>query len=444
MAARDVAAGLIDRVLGGRQTLDEALSAENGTGRLAALDQRDRAFARLIAATVLRRLGSLGAVLGRFIERPLPEEARRAKTILLMGAAQILLLETPPHAAINLAVEQLRRDRTAHRYAKLGNAVLRRVANEGAAILASLDTTAADIPDWIFARWSTVYGPELARQISAASLVEAPLDLTLKSRVGAPEWAARLGGKLLATGSVRLAEHGRVEDLPGYTDGAWWVQNAAAALPQKLLGDVAGRNVADLCAAPGGKTAALAAAGARVFAVDASAKRLERLRANIERLGLADHVVTIVADIGSWTPHETFDLALLDAPCTATGTIRRHPDLLHLKRPEDISRLANLQALLLAKAAAALNAGGRLVYCTCSLEPEEGPDQIERFLAAHRAFARESISAGEARDAGIDPAWLTPAGDLRTLPFHLPRIADGALCEGGMDGFYAARLVRRH
>lgn len=443
LAARDIAAGLIDRVLARRQTLDEALSAEDATGRLAALDQRDRAFTRLIAATVLRRLGSLSAVLTRFIERPLPDEARRAKTILLLGAAQILLLATPPHAAINLAVEQMRRDRASHRYAKLGNAVLRRVANEGPVILASLDATVVDIPDWIFARWSAAYGDDGARQIAAASLAEAPLDLTLKAPDSAVDWAERLGGRLLATGSVRLADHGRIEDLPGYAEGAWWVQDAAAALPQRLLGDVAGRTVADLCAAPGGKTAALAAAGACVVAVDASAKRLERLRANITRLGLAGQVETVVADIGAWTPPALFDLILLDAPCTATGTIRRHPDLLHLKRPDDIARLAGLQALLLAKAAAALNEGGRLVYCTCSLEPEEGADQIERFLAGHPTFAREPIRPQEARDAGMDPAWLSPIGDLRTLPCHAPRAPDGAPVDGGMDGFYAARLVRR-
>lgn len=436
LAARQLAVSLVEGVLRKRQSLDDVLTAEETAGRSTALATRDRAFARLIAATVLRRHASLEAVLSRFIERPLPEDAARARTILALGAAQILLLQTPAHAAINLAVEQCRRDRTAHRFAKLTNAVLRRVAADGAAILASLDWPIVDIPPWIFARWATAYGNDHARRIAAASLVEAPLDLSLKEPHLAADWAARLGGAALATGSVRLREHARVEELPGYTEGAWWVQDAAAALPHRLLGDVQTKSVADLCAAPGGKTAALAAAGAHVTAVDASSKRLARLTTNMQRLGLAGSVETVSADLLTWSPPSHFDAVLLDAPCTATGTIRRHPDILHLKRPEDITRLAALQAALLAKAAGLVKSGGLLVFCTCSLEPEEGPAVIEQFLIRHPEFQRRPIGAG---DSSLS-AFATPDGDLRTFPSQHP--ADDPEL-GGMDGFYAARLQRR-
>lgn len=440
LEARQSAASLIERVLRKRQSLEEALAAEDVSSRLADQEARDRAFTRLIAATVLRRHGSLAAVLARFLERPLPAEAARAHTILLMGAAQILLLGTPAHAAINLAVEQCRRDRTAHRFAKLANAVLRRVAEQGPAILASLDWPAVDIPPWIFARWTSTYGAALAKEIAAASLAEAPLDLTLMQPGAehAAEWAVRLaahGANPLSTGSLRLGEHGRIEDLPGYTEGAWWVQDAAATLPHRLLGDVRGQRVADLCAAPGGKTAALAAAGARVTAIDASAKRLMRLTTNMQRLGLTGAVETIAADVREFAPPAPFDAVLLDAPCTATGTIRRHPDLLHLKRPEDIARLADLQAALLTAAATLVKPGGLLVFCTCSLEPEEGPEQIDRFLAANPAFKRQPLTPGE---AAISQTWITPQGDLRTLPCHTP---EDDPARRGMDGFYAARLI---
>ncbi len=435
LEARQLAARLVDGVLARGHALEDVLESEDGTGRYAALEPRDRAFARLVAATVLRRHGSLSAVLAKFLERPLPKDGQRAQTILLSGAAQILLLETPAHAAINLAVEQCRHDVHAGRYAKLANAVLRRVATDGPAIIGALDRPRIDIPKWMWARWVAAYGEKLTNQIAAASLAEAPLDISANSE---PEhWASQLGGKLLATGSIRLAEHGRIEDLPGFVEGAWWVQDAAAALPARLLGNVAGRHIADLCAAPGGKTAALASAGARVTAVDVSANRLARLSANMQRLGLTDRVDTVTTDILTWNPPTRFDAVLLDAPCTATGTIRRHPDIVHLKRPEDLQRLAKLQAAMINKAAELVTPGGTLVYCTCSLEPEEGPHQIERFLASNPQFARKAVIADEI-DSKAD--WISPSGDLRTLPCHWP---SGEAVDGGMDGFFAARLVRR-
>jgi 16S rRNA (cytosine967-C5)-methyltransferase len=281
-------------------------------------------------------------------------------------------------------------------------------------------------------RWVSAYGAETGIEIARASLAEAALDLTPKS--DAQAWAARLGGHLLATGTVRLADAGRVEELPGYDEGGWWVQDAAAALPSRLVAVTPGLEIADLCAAPGGKSASLAARGARVWAVDVSAQRLERLAANMARLGLADRVTPVVADVLSWQPDRRFDAVLLDAPCLSTGTIRRHPDILHLKRPSDLATLVALQSRLLDRAAALVEPGGMLVYCTCSLEPEEGEQQIAGLLSRRPDIARVPITPGE---AGIDDGWITADGDLRTLPHHLPN-ADPRLA--GMDGFYAARL----
>lgn len=435
LAARRLAVELIEAVLISGRSMDDALDTAGRAPGLANLDPRDRGFARLIAATVLRRLGSLDAVLTRFLERPLPSTARRAGLILLTGAAQILMLGTPAHAAINLAVEQCRRDPKANRFDKLTNAVLRKVAATGPEVLAAVDTPRVDIPDWIWDRWTTAYGEDRARLIAAASLIEAPLDISVKSDVEG--WAAKLGGRAIGPASVRLGEHGRVEDLPGYGEGAWWVQDFAAGLPARLLGDVRGLDVADLCAAPGGKSAALAIAGAMVTAVDISSLRLERLQINMARLGLSDRVQPVSANIEKWVPGRLFDAVLLDAPCTATGTIRRHPDILHLKRPGDAGRLAALQTTLIERASLLVKHGGQLIYCVCSLETEEGPAIVEGFLANHPDWIRRAIVPQE---VGADPSWITPLGDLRTLPCFQPGPADTS---GGMDGFYAARLERR-
>lgn len=414
----------------GHRSLDEALPKELESSPLA---PRDRALARLIAATVLRRLGELEAVLTSFLEKPLPERQGALWPILLCGAAQLLFLATPPHAAVGLAVEQARLDRLARRYDRLVNALLRRVAREGQESLQGSDALRLNIPAWLLERWSKSYGETAARQIAQASLTEAPLDVTVKAE---PEqWAQRLGGIVLPTGSVRLAAGGRIEDLPGYAEGAWWVQDAAAALPARLLGSVAGRAVADLCAAPGGKTAQLAAAGAAVTAVDLSGSRLARLGANLKRLQLEAELIE--ADATSWEPGRRFDAVLLDAPCTSTGAIRRHPDILRLKRSADVAKLAELQALLLDNAVRLLQPGGTLVYCTCSLEPEEAAEQVSRVLAREPQLARVPIASGE---CGIPAGWLTLKGDLRTLPFYLPQERKEL---SGIDGFYAARLIRR-
>ena len=367
--------------------------------------------------------------MAHFRAKQLPKKCGTLREILLSAAAQLLFLATPPHAAISLAVDLCKADGGARRFAGLANAVLRRVASEGPALLAAQDAAVINTPDWLWQRWVGAYGDEKARAIAQSHLAEAPLDLTVKS--DAAEWASRLGGHLLPSGSIRLLEsHGPIEALPGYHDGAWWVQDAAAALPARLLGDVSGLRIADLCAAPGGKTAQLAAAGARVTAVEVSQDRLPRLQQNLERLHLQAELITADAEV--WRPAQPFDAVLLDAPCTATGTIRRHPDIPWLKRATDIAPLAATQHRLLANAARMVRPGGKLVYCTCSLEPEEGIDQIARFLGQSPSWRIAPIDPSE---IGADPAWITPEGCLRTLPCHA--------FEGfpGLDGFFAARLL---
>lgn len=429
LPARDVAVSALFTVLVEKRPFDDAFAKAAATRNLA---PRDRAFARLIATTVLRNRGSLQAVLKTYLEKPLPEHLGRLEQILLAAAAQLLLLQTPPHAAISLAVDQCRGDRNGRRFANLVNAVLRRLSESGSGRLASLDNVMLTFPEWLVERWSRAYGVAEARQIARASLSEPPLDITVKSEPN--EWAQRLNAIVLPTGSLRCSHVGRIEELDGYADGTWWVQDAAAALPVKLLGDVAGLSALDLCAAPGGKTAQLAAGGARVVAVDKSAGRLARLQENLQRLGLSAEVVT--ADAQSFCSETLFDVVLLDAPCTSTGTIRRHPDILYLKRPEDVAALAGLQAKLLRQAAGFVKPGGRLLYCTCSLEPEEGEEQIAAFLKEHPAFRRRPVELDE---TVIPMLWRTADGDLRTLPSYLSQLPEGFR---GLDGFYAAILVK--
>jgi 16S rRNA (cytosine967-C5)-methyltransferase len=309
--------------------------------------------------------------------------------------------------------------------------VLRRVTRAGTQLLSTVDSATLDTPQWLLARWENNYGTTTAQAIAVANSHEPALDLTVKND---PEhWANVLGGRVLPTGSVRAIVRGPISQLPGYADGAWWIQDAAAALPAKLLGDVRGLAVADLCAAPGGKTAQLAAAGARVVAVDRAPERLERLRQNLTRLLLTAEMVA--ADVTEWQAGP-FDAVLLDAPCSSTGTIRRHPDIPWLKRAADIPALAALQRRLVARAVQLTKPGGVLVYCSCSLEPEEGIEIVHDLLSHTPNLVRRPISADEVHSHS---EWLTADGDLRTLPCHLP---DPDSRMAGLDGFYAARLQR--
>ncbi len=433
LAARRIATDILDGVLRRRQPLDELLAGKAAHPGIATLADRDRALMRRLAATVLRRLGTLRHLLGTFLERGFPPDAPRCETVLLVGAAQILWLDVPDHAAVDLSVRLAQGDRRAGRYAGLVNAVLRRVAQNRDALLA--DDTPRDTPDWLLARWSAAYGAETAAAIAKANGHEPALDVTVKADPAA--WAEHLHGRVLPTGTVRTLVQGSIALLPGFQEGAWWVQDAAAAIPSRLLGDLRGRSVADLCAAPGGKTAQLANAGAHVTALDRSPARLARLRDNLKRLSL--EAETVAADALEWQPDSAdggaFDAVLLDAPCSSTGTVRRHPDIPWLKSEADITALTSLQQRLLDKAVALTKAGGTLVYCVCSLEPEEGERQVEALLAREPRLRRQPISAAEVAGCG---ELVTAAGDLRTLP-HLWSDPDPRWA--GLDGFYAARLT---
>lgn len=431
LPARRAAVELLSAVFDKKQALDDILGRSLATGSMFNLSPRDRALARAIVAASLRRRGQIDVVLTAFLERGFPDKAGTLYPILLSGAAQLIFLKTPPHAAIDLAVRLAQYDPRAKRYDKLVNAVLRRVAKEGDAIAASLDAPRVNTPDWLWNRWVTYYGEDRAHAIAAANLIEPPLDLTVTSD---PErWADTLAGRVLPTGSVRLLPKGRIEALAGYDDGAWFVQDAAASLPAHLLGDVAGKRVADLCAAPGGKTAQLALAGAAVTAIDISKTRLKTLAANLARLGLSAE--TVVADATRYEPDEKFDAVLLDAPCSSTGTIRRHPDIPYLKSAKDIEALTELQSKLLDNAVRLLKPGGRLVYSTCSLEPEEGEAQIANLMVRNNAVKLDALNPADVFGMA---EWTSPSGCLRTFPYQLDL---GTPEWSGMDGFFAARLL---
>ena len=433
LAARRIAADVLDGVLHKHRTLDEQLDGAAAHPGLKTLADRDRALMRRLVATILRRLGTLGHLLSKLLDRGVPTDAPRAQSALLIGAAQILWMDVPDHAAVDLSVRLVQSDRRAAKYAGLVNAVLRRCAREGAAIVDEVKSDMLDLPPWLIKRWIAQYGEATAKAMALALSYEPSLDLTVKSE--AEQWATRLHGEALPTGTVRTLLQGSVTMLPGFSEGEWWVQDAAAALPVRLFGDLAGKNIADLCAAPGGKTAQLAQAGAKVTALDRSPIRMARLRDNLARLTL--EAETVVADAVEWPGlADGFDGVLVDAPCTSTGTIRRHPDVAWLRQEADIAALSALQGRLLRKAASLLKSGGTLVYCTCSLEPEEGEAAIAALLADEPALRRAPIKAEDV--AGLSDL-VTPEGDLRTLPSHLPH-ADPRLA--GLDGFYAARLVK--
>jgi 16S rRNA (cytosine967-C5)-methyltransferase len=432
LAARIAAAQILADTLMAGRPLEERFSGENAHVRLNGLDARDRALTRSIATVSFRRLGTIRKALNRFLEKGLPKKSGSLEWTLIVAVAQILFLDAPDHAAVDLAVRAARAEAAAAPFAALVNGVLRNVARERQDILESSDALADDTPGWLAARWRANYGEATARAIALANRDEPTLDLSVKSD---PEgWARRLDGIVLPTGSVRLESHVPIPELEGYDQGEWWVQDAAAALPARLLRAAPGMRVVDLCAAPGGKSAEIAMTGARLTAVDRSAERLKRLAVNFERLNLEAEIA--VADALSFDA-PPFDAVLLDAPCLATGTIRRHPDVAWTKRIGDLAPLVALQTQLLDKAVALTRPGGLLVYCTCSLEPEEGEAHISALLRRNPDVRRLPIEANEI--GGLAES-LSPAGDLRTLPSHLhgstPRLS-------GLDGFFSARLQRR-
>lgn len=428
LPARLVALNLLGQILGSKKMLDIALESDSG---FASLPQRDRAFVRMLVTTILRRRGQLDDLIARALSKGEMPRPDTLKYILYIGICQILFMDVANHAAVDTAVELAAHQ---HMEGKKGfvNALLRRMTGEGRGWLAAQDPAALNIPPWLYAQWVADYGAVRAKDIALSSLEEAALDITVKKKGQRNDIAQRLDALVLPTGSLRRPHGGHVTDFSGFEEGEWWVQDASSALPATLLGDIEGKSVLDLCAAPGGKTMQLAAQGAKVVALDRSATRLKILSENIARVGLSAAVCVVVEDGTVWKPKELFDFILLDAPCTATGTIRRHPDLLSLKGEKDQAGLEGIQQRLLANIPNLLKVGGTLVYCTCSLQKAEGEGQIERFLNAHTNFGRLPIRREE---FGNIEGLVNAAGEVRILPYHLKDA-------GGMDGFFIARLKR--
>lgn len=421
VAARQAALTALTAVLDDEKPLDVAWR----TAKLFALDPRDAGFARLLVLTALRRLGSLDAVIDRFVQKRPVRRNMLAIHIIRLAAAELLVLKGAAHAAVDSAVRLAKAHPDSKRLSGMVNAVCRRITREGMEFFNAIEPGKTDTPAWLWMRLVHDYGEDTAQAIAAAHRAGAPLDFSAK----AGDWAERLNARVLPNGSLRLGNAGSVEALEGYGEGAWWAQDAAAALPVAMLGDVTGKRVLDLCAAPGGKTMQLAAAGAQVTALDLSEMRAKRLHENLARTGLAAEV--IVADALEWEPDMPFDAVLLDAPCSATGTIRRHPDLPYLKSGKELTALVPLQDALLDRAFGWLAEGGMLVYAVCSLLPAEGHKRVAAFLERTPEAALVPLTQGD----GIGENMIVE-GALRTLPCHWAE-------EGGMDGFYAARVTRR-
>ena len=430
---RAISCDILDAVLDRGAPLDITLGEHKG---LAALDPRDRAQVRRIIGATLRRLGEIDAIIKARLDRPISSRHTRIRNILRIGVAELVFLETPPHAAVDAAV----RVATQHRKGALKglvNAILRRLDRDqktDTPITDPANPGEANTPNWLFHRWNANFGLETAEAIAAAHLHEAPLDISLSVKADPAEWAAKLEAEILPGGTLRRSGGGRISDLPGFNEGTWWIQDAAAALPVRMLGDVTGQSVIDLCAAPGGKALQLADAGAQVTAVDISNARLGQLQENLGRTGF--NIDMVNADGTQWRPDTPADAVLLDAPCSATGTIRRHPDIPRRRRSKDIEAVTGLQQRLLAAAVDMVRPGGVINYAVCSLEPEEGADQITALCKAGAPVRIDPIDPATRPELeGLAPSAIAPDGMLRTLPCHWHE-------RGGMDGFFAARLVR--
>jgi 16S rRNA (cytosine967-C5)-methyltransferase len=415
--ARAAALAIVESALASRSGLDEALSRPPFTR----LEPRERGHARALAMMTLRHLGEIDHALAAKLQKPPPEAVM---ALLRIGACQLFYMEAPDFAAVDTSVELAGADKGARPFKGLINAVLRGLARDGMP-----DQDPARLaPDWLLSRWKAAFGPEAALKIATLIAHEPSTDLSFKDPTAAQALAEGLEARPVAGGSWRTDKRGALTEWPGFDDGAWWVQDAAAAVPARLLHAQPGESALDLCAAPGGKTLQLAAAGAAVVAIERSAARLARVGENLARMGLTAE--THAADAALWQDSRKFDAVLLDAPCTATGTFRRHPDVLWASRPGDIVKLAQSQSRLLDTASMRVKPGGRLVYCVCSLEPEEGEGQIEGFLRRHPDFRLSPIAPGE---GGAPADSVTGTGAMRLLPFHI---------DGGADGFFAVRFDR--
>jgi 16S rRNA (cytosine967-C5)-methyltransferase len=422
MAARIAAMDLIDAAREKRSGFDEALTK----AAYLSMSEIDRSFARALTMLVLRRLGQLDAVIAAKTKKTPPEPVC---ALLRIGLAQIGFMQVPDFAAVSTTVKLAERQSHTRPYKGLINAILRGVIREGGLKKPDPNRLA---PDWLFARWKANYGADDAKGIALVLTEEPATDLTFKTRAALETHAPALEGTPLGGLSLRSALRGDIREWAGFNDGDWWVQDAAAAVPVALLGDLAGKTAVDLCAAPGGKTLQLLAAGATAVAVDRSKGRLTRIEENLARVGYTAEIA--MADAEAWDDTRTFDVVLLDAPCTSTGTFRRQPDVLWATRPADIAKLADVQHRLLDASAKRVAEGGRLVYCTCSLEREEGETQVLAFLRRHPDFSLVKFDPETAhKQSGVPLDSVRPEGWLRLLPHQRP---------GGQDGFFIAIMTR--
>lgn len=427
LAARRAALSLMEQVFQRKQALDYALETEEN---FKALPARDKAFCRMLVSTTIRRLGQIDDLISKAEDRP-SEKPPALQHILRLGITQLLFMDVADHAAVDMSVH-LAEACGMERQKGFVNGLLRNITRVGREWMTRQDEVRLNTPEWLLKIWIADYGLRVAAEIAKANLAEAPLDIMVKNQKEKNFWAATFKATELLTGSLRKMTGGSVVEMEGFHEGHWWVQDASAAIPARLFGDISGKAVIDLCAAPGGKTIQMAAMGAHVTALDRSAGRLKRLEENAERMNLREHIKVIVSDAAAWKPSEPAPYILLDAPCSATGTIRRHPDVLYLKNERDIERLAHVQAGILENAFNMLMPGGLLIYCTCSLQKAEGEEQIEKLLRNYSNAQRLPVTAEELN--GYSES-LTDEGDLRILPYHQAAL-------GGMDGFYIARLTK--
>ena len=429
LAARMCALHLLSRVINKRTALDIALDSSD---EFAALPVRDRAFTRMLLTTTIRRLGQIDDLIAFAQDRPDAMKTDVMLNILRLGVTQLFFMDVPDHATVDTSV-RLAEEKGMPRQKGFVNAILRKLGRDGAARISKQDAARLNTPDWLLKLWIEDYGLTEAAEIAGANMTEAPLDITVKNIADRPYWGNVLQASELSTGTLRRVLGGNIREMEGFDDGKWWIQDAAAALPAQLFGDVNGEHVIDMCAAPGGKTLQLAAMGATVTAIDRSAKRLKRLEENLERMNLKERVTIEISDAAAWKSIEPPQRILLDAPCSATGTIRRHPDTGYLKSMQDITSLMSVQERLLNHAADMLGVGGVIVYCTCSLQKAEGEQQIEKFLQSRSNFERLKIQPHEIGDY---EELIDDKGDLRILPTHLSG-------QGGMDGFFVSRVTKQ-